>query len=369
MNLTSTQALSSPHDLQKASDSHSPQPTATTTQRVLIIVDKYGWSYDTIAKGLVKYQHNKSLRFDIVSVEEDLHYIEQNHDTYDLVFALGWTLIISKKKKHQYRPLLPFLNRSKLITGIHSHRSWDDYASRPDFSPMPPDALVDELATVKHINIISRRLFYIFQAAGLTNITLTENGVDTDLFRPSQPINTDRSRPLVIGFSGSTHIPKHDDLKGCSEFILPLNEIPNVEVNILGGRGEHQVQRDGMPDLYNQIDLYLCASTSEGFSQSVLEASACGRGIISTRVGGCDDLIEEKKNGFFINRNLEEIKRLITRLEADRELVKQLGANNRTIVLERYSWAIRVKEWLQFIESNLPTRTIATTTAQSGVTP
>jgi len=365
MDYTTTHSLTLPHELGNGSDSFKTPSTANTKQKVLIIVDKFGWSYDTIAKGLVKYQHNNNLTFDIVSVEEDLEDIEGRHEEYDLIFALGWTLVISKKKKHHYRPLLPFLDRSKLITGIHSHRSWDDYVSQPDFCPVPPEELLIELSKLKHINVISRRLFNIFQTAGLTNMTLTENGVDTDLFTPVQPINTDRSLPLVVGFSGSTHIPKHDDLKGCSEFILPLSEIPNVEVNILGGRGAHQVQRDEMPNLYNQIDLYICASTSEGFSQSVLEASACGRGVISTRVGGCEDLIEEMKNGFFINRDLTEIKRLIMKLETNRELVKQLGENNRAIVLEKYSWAIRVKEWLQFIESNLPTRTIEPTTTST----
>ncbi len=142
-------------------------------------------------------------------------------------------------------------------------------------------------------------------------------------------------------------------LKGFSEFILPLNQLPNVEVKVLGGKGKGQVKREDMPSLYNQIDLYLCASTSEGFSQSVLEASACGRGVISTRVGGCEDLIEENINGFFIRRDIEEIKKLVTRLEGNRVLVKTLGENNRRIVLEKYSWRIQVKNWLEFIETNL----------------
>ena len=128
---------------------------------------------------------------------------------------------------------------------------------------------------------MSRRLFRIFEKAGLDNLTLTENGVDTELFKPTEPINTDRRRPLAIGFSGSAGIQKHDDLKGLSAFILPLADLANVDIRVLGERGPNQVPRDGMPELYNGIDLYLCASTSEGFSQSVLEASACGRGVLS----------------------------------------------------------------------------------------
>ena len=326
--------------------------------RVLIITDKPGWSYDTIAKGLIRYNDNPGLVLDVAAASEQMAFIEREHHRYDLVFPLGWTQIIAKKKKHLYQPLLPFLDRRKLITGIHSHRSWDGYASMPDVLSMPPPALLERLSMLKGINIISRRLYGIFEDAGLTNIVLTENGVDTELFCPSAPVNTDRRAPLVVGFSGSKDIAKHDFLKGFSEFIEPLGAVPNVRIKVLGGRGAQQVQREAMPALYNQIDLYLCASTSEGFSQSVLEASACGRGVLSTRVGGCEDLIEAGCNGYFIRRNLDEIKALIGRLEADRPLVRRLGENNRRIVAERYAWRRKVNDWLGFIESHLPVRDV-----------
>lgn len=332
---------------------------ATRTQRavgkVLVIIDKPGWAYDTIAKGLLRYNENAALVMDIVSVSEQLDVIEREHQNYDLVFPLGWTDVISKNKKQLYQDRLPFLDRRKLITGIHSHRSWDGYESQPDFMPAPPDELIEKLAKLRGINIISRRLYQIFQQAGLTNIALTENGVDTNLFSPTMSIKTAQDKPLVLGFSGSKEIAKHDYLKGYSEFIEPLNALPNVEVMLLGGRGENQVKREDMPALYNQIDLYICASSSEGFSQSVLEASACGRGILSTRVGGCEDLIEEGRNGYFIDRNLEQIKTVVSKLEADRQHVKSLGENNRRVVIENYSWRIKAKEWLGFIESHLPT--------------
>jgi hypothetical protein len=322
--------------------------------KVLIIIDKLGWSYDTIAQGLVKYNQRTDLEFDIVAVNEHFDHIERHHADYDLIFPMGWTLLFSKKKKDRYRELIPFLDKRKLITGIHSHRSWDDYQSTTEWSPTPPAELLDKLAAVKGINIISKRLFRIFKDAGLSNVALTENGVDTDLFTPTQAINTNRALPLIFGFSGSKEISKHDGLKGFSEYIAPLAKIPNVEVRELGGRGPRQVARQHMPRLYNEIDLYICASSSEGFSQSVLEASSCGRGVISTKVGGCEDLIEEGVNGFIVPRNVEPIERLVKTLESDRTLVQLLGKNNRARILEWYSWQFKVTEWLEFIERHLP---------------
>ncbi len=328
-------------------------PMQSVQGRVLLITDKPGWAYDTIAKGLVRYNDNPGLVLDVAAASEQMDFIEREQHRYDLLFPLGWTDILSKQKGQSFQDLLPFLDRTKLITGIHSHRSWDGYASTPEFAPPVPAALIEKLALLKGINIISRRLYGIFERAGLKNIVLTENGVDTDLFKPSTMINVERNLPLVLGFSGSKDIAKHDRLKGFSEFIEPLGDLPNVQVKVLGGRGESQVKREHMPALYNHIDLYICASTSEGFSQSVLEASACGRGVVSTRVGGCEDLIDEGHNGCFITRDVESIKTLILKLEADRLLVRRLGEANRRVVLERYSWSVKVKDWLRFIESHL----------------
>ncbi|MDH3664345.1 MAG: glycosyltransferase family 4 protein [Alphaproteobacteria bacterium] len=322
-------------------------------RRILIIVDKYGWSYDAIARG-IKDHVDDDVIIDIMSEKADAETIRREHGRYDLVFAMGWTSVFEKKKKTSHAEKLDFIDKARLITGVHSHRSWDDYRSTPDWSPDPSPELIEKLASLKAVNTVSRRLFRMFRKAGLDNLVLTENGVDTDLFRPTQPVNIDRTRPLVIGFSGSTGIQKHDDLKGLSAFILPLGELPNVEIRVLGERGPKQVARAAMPALYNSIDLYICASTSEGFSQSVLEASACGRSVLSTKVGGSEDLIEAGATGYFIERDLEQIQRLVTTLEQNRVTVARLGARNRQHVLDRYAWRVRVKDWLDFMRASLP---------------
>ncbi len=329
-------------------------PTRRPQGRVLIVTDKPGWSYDTIAKGLVRHNDNPGLVLHVAAASTELAAIEREHSAYDLVFVLGWTDVIAKSKKHTFEDRLPFLRRERLITGIHSHRSWDGYQSMPDFAPEPPPELIDKLARLKGVNTISRRLHGIFRRGGLSRIVLTENGVDTELFSPARPVHADRSQPLVLGFCGSKDIAKHDALKGFGEFIEPLGTLPGVQVAVLGARGEHQVKREDMPALYNQIDLYVCASSSEGFSQSVLEAAACGRGIVSTRVGGCEDLIHEGVNGCFIRRDLAQIKDVIVGLEADRARVARMGRHSRQQVLDRYAWPVRVRDWLRFIESHLP---------------
>jgi glycosyltransferase involved in cell wall biosynthesis len=322
--------------------------------KILLVVDQPGWAYDSMAKGIKRLINDRKYEIDILSIKNDLEELQSTYGKYDLIFAMSWTLVMAKKAKRNFMHELLFLDRGKLVAGIHSHRSWDNYQSRPDYCPGPPRMLVNELAKLKRISVISRRLFRTFRDAGLTNITLTESGVDTDLFVPTRPVNVDRQLPLVLGFSGSTEIDKHDDLKGYSQFIAPLNELKNVEIVTLGGKGPERVAPAEMPDLYNKIDLYICASSSEGFSQSVMEASSCGRGVVSTRVGGCEDLIVEGFNGFFVDRTLEDMTRCVLYLEANRDVVKRIGENNRSRVVAEYSWKAKIDEWERFLDSNLP---------------
>ena len=117
-------------------------------KRVLIVIDKYGWSYDTIARGIVEHNADPGMAFSIASAAEDLAWIEREHLGFDLVFVLGWTSLFSNKAKHGYRDLLPFLDRRRVVTGIHSHRSWDGYASTPDHSPDAPAWMIDRLRQV-----------------------------------------------------------------------------------------------------------------------------------------------------------------------------------------------------------------------------
>jgi glycosyltransferase involved in cell wall biosynthesis len=45
----------------------------------------------------------------------------------------------------------------------------------------------------------------------------------------------------------------------------------------------------------------LCASRSEGFGLPLLEAMACRTPVVSTRVGGATDLIEEGREGYVVD--------------------------------------------------------------------
>lgn len=68
---------------------------------------------------------------------------------------------------------------------------------------------------------------------------------------------------------------------------------PGFEFHLL----PHQ---DQIRNLYSVCDVWLCSSHREGFHLPPLEAMACRCPVVSTRVGGPDDLVRPGENGYLV---------------------------------------------------------------------
>ncbi len=313
--------------------------------RILLIADKPNWAYDSIAKSIVKYNRS-NLYIDIDYIKKPIKNLKKNHKNYDLIFVLGWQLL-AHLKNEKITEDISYINKEKLLTGIHSHHSWDNKRTKPNFDVNPPKELIAYLKSFKGVNCVSKKLFNIFKVSGLENLSLTENGVDTQLFK--QKKNFFKNKKLNLGFSGNSQ--NHDWRKGFSEFIIPASKINNVNLIHASKSGDNLIKLENMPNFYEEIDLYICASSSEGFSLSVLEASATGIPIISTKVGGCEDLIQNNYNGFLVDRDISSIKEKIIFLKENPSLLIKMGNNNRSRIENNWSWKIKINHWIDFIES------------------
>lgn len=92
---------------------------------------------------------------------------------------------------------------------------------------------------------------------------------------------------------------------------------------------------------YSLMDVYILPSYREGFPTSVLEASAMRKPILTTRVTGCIDSIEDKKTGLFINHDAEDIaEKLLTIYQNP----SYYGKNARKFVVDNFDNFIVWKE-------------------------
>lgn len=95
------------------------------------------------------------------------------------------------------------------------------------------------------------------------------------------------------------------------------------------------------PDLdriYENIDVLVVTSESEGLSMVIIEAMARGIPVIATNVGGNSTLVQHEETGELITYgNAEELTETMFRFLSDFELIKNYGEAARNLILSRFS--------------------------------
>jgi glycosyltransferase involved in cell wall biosynthesis len=220
--------------------------------------------------------------------------------------------------------------RDRLVLGICSHFELSGAWRKPGL------ATLGELARAVFVN--NRLLLEEFGPLLSQPVYYTPNGVDTELFRPAVPPSPPApTRPLRVGWAGSltNHGAGH---RGVHEFIAPaVAAVEGAELR-LAAREERWRNQEEMLDFYHSLDVYVCASHTEGTPNPCLEAAACGLPVITTRVGNMPELIRDGENGFFVERDVADIAAKLVRLRDAPDLRERLGRAARATVVDSWDW-------------------------------
>ncbi len=331
-------------------------------KKILLVVDRPNWAFHNIANQIYKYYKNKHI-IKIVFIKGSKEKFDQiKANSFDLIFFFHWSLTVKKEtgllnkllnrkllfEDYELRLRYRKIDYSKVITGVHAVHDFDNGESTPENYKRPPPNLIRFLKKFKSLNAVSNRLYLLFKDNGLENIVCTENGVDTQNFKPLKNININGN--LIIGCSGTK---KRDKKEGITEFIEPLKKISGIDLKLAIPQDGNYVKPSMMPSFLNSIDLYVLMSSSEGFPLKALEACSCGRPIISTKVSGVEDIVVNGKNGFLINRDHDELIKKVKFLKKNRKLLISMGKKNREIIVNSWSWKKKIKNWIKFIDANL----------------
>jgi glycosyltransferase involved in cell wall biosynthesis len=91
--------------------------------------------------------------------------------------------------------------------------------------------------------------------------------------------------------------------------------------------------------LYNNVDLFILPSLSEGLPLTLLEAMAYRKCVLATNIPGNLDVIKNNQNGMLFNAgDFLDLAKKIDYLLDNHELRKQLGNEARRDVEENYEW-------------------------------
>ena len=189
------------------------------------------------------------------------------------------------------------------------------------------------------------------------------NGVDTEKFAPNSlsavQVRTELGVPagrFLIGSVGRlVAIKDHNTLLRAAENLLLQGldvhvllvgagpEMPNLQKYVadsgsLPGRVTFPGASSRVPELLNAMDAFVLPSISEGMSNTILEAMACGVPTVVTHTGGNPELIEEGQSGYlFPPRDVGTLSTLLARLAEDASLREEIGASARRRAFELFS--------------------------------
>lgn len=117
-----------------------------------------------------------------------------------------------------------------------------------------------------------------------------KKGLQTLLLAYAQVNKKQPATLLIIG-----EVRKGDDQKFFEEF---QTSNPDSRIIVTGN-----IPHKDLPSYYSLIDVFVHPSLRDGMPNAVLEAMACETSVIATPVGGMTDIIEDGKNGHFVNVN------------------------------------------------------------------
>lgn len=123
----------------------------------------------------------------------------------------------------------------------------------------------------------------------------------------------------------------------------PLRELLQQKVHELGLEDAvafvGQLPHDQVYKFILDHDLLVMPSLAEGFGVAALEASACGRPVIASRVGGVPEVVRDGETGLLVPpNNIDALADAILKLSSDPTLSRQMGEAGRKLVESEYSW-------------------------------
>ncbi len=130
---------------------------------------------------------------------------------------------------------------------------------------------------------------------------------------------------LIVG-----EVREGEDKKTFDEFRASN---PQLSITVTG-----QVSHNDLPAYFSLMDVFVHPSLRDGMPNALLEAMACEIPVITTPVGGALDVIQDGKNGIFVNVNDPDmLAGKILELQRDPDQRATLGRRARESILERFT--------------------------------
>lgn len=215
-----------------------------------------------------------------------------------------------------------------------------------------------------------------------SKLTLIDNGVDTERFRPAQADDArleawqNDSDAFVIGTVGRLQDVK-DQATLIDAFALLRRMLPHERLRlVLVGDGplrtalEARINASGLQDsvwmagprsdvapVMRSFSLFALSSIAEGTPVTMLEAMASGLPVVASRVGGIPDLVQDGVVGTLVPaRDPQRLAEALATYVRDRSRAQTQGAAGRAHVERRYSMRAMLDAYLALYDGLCQTK-------------
>ena len=323
----------SPHDQAEPQSSNS-------RPRILFIIDQPNWAHDFKTQNLARVlgnDYNILSRYQTEVTPDDLN-------RADLIVVYYWLQL------KVMRSLLPSFerNRDKLLVGITSNWELERRLRREGLR------VLRKWSRAVFVNNLS--LYDEYRPSFDVPVFYTPNGVDTEFYRPTLPKAP--SPRLRVGWAGSL-TNREPGYRSYHELIAPAVKAVDGAELVAAAREDRWRSPEEMREYYRSLDVYVCASHTEGTPNPCLEAAACGVPLLTTPVGNMPELVRDGVNGFFVERRVESIASKLCLLRDDLGLRESLAQNIRQDI-RAWDWSIRAQAYKQMFAESLKRRTSIT---------
>lgn len=197
-------------------------------------------------------------------------------------------------------------------------------------------------------------------------ISVIPCGVNLELF---QPMDKERARQQ-LGFDGNgknlLFVGRIEPLKGVDKLLMAMTYLKNkqgLRLLVVGGDGHGQdeverlqrlsrelhiqdsvtflglIKQEELPLFYSAADVCVVPSYYESFGLVALESLACGTPVVSTKVGGVENVIHQGETGYVVADNTpqhmaQKIALLLSRPNGSTESVNLMRAS-----VAGFSWS------------------------------
>jgi glycosyltransferase involved in cell wall biosynthesis len=174
---------------------------------------------------------------------------------------------------------------------------------------------------------------------GIERVYYIPNGVNEKLFRPVKPIPLERDK-IIVG-----HVGKECIAKGQKEIIYPAIKMSGAQRVTNVFTWKEKIPHNQMYKIYQEMDIFVVASSEDGTPNPALEAASCGRPIISNRIGNMPELIKDGYNGFLVGRHVAEYVEKIKWLQDNRDKLIKMGQRSRETIEKYWTWKIQAENY------------------------